>query len=113
MVDDFTALTGSWLGARWGVDPIAIEAQRRAGELFAKRDPGSDEWRYPAWQFDEQGRLKPSVSRVLAAARAAGIRPDQLEAVFQRRVGLAGGRTMVDSLLAGDEQSVVAALRAR
>jgi hypothetical protein len=108
---DRSSLTGSWLAARWGLDPVAIEMRRRAGELVATRDPGSDEWSYPAWQFDIEGNVKPEVARVLQAARDRGVRPDQLGSLLNRRVGLAGGRTMVDAMLAGDERSVVAALR--
>src|SRR6266480_2790557 len=106
------ALTGSWLAARWGTDPVAIEARRRGGELFARRDPGSDEWRYPAWQFDEEGRVRPEVERVLTAAREAGFRPGQLGEILDRRVGLARGRTMVDSLRGGDPAPVLAVIRA-
>jgi len=107
------ALTSSWFAARWGIEPVALEVRRRAGELFATRDPGSDEWRYPSWQFDEEGHVRPEVARVLAAARAAGLRPEQLEELFNRRVGLAGGRTMLDSLLEGEDGPLLDAIRVR
>jgi hypothetical protein len=111
MPEDRAALTGSWLAARWGVDPVAIEIQRRAGELFALRDPGADEWLYPTWQFDDEGRLRPEVGRVLAAAREAGMSATQVNELLNKRLGLAGGRTMLDALLEGDERPLLAEIR--
>ena len=110
---DHGALTGSWLAARWGVDPVALEVQRRAGELFATREPGSDEWRYPSWEFDEEGRVRPEVTRVLAAAREAGMSASQLDELFRKRVGLAGRRTMLDALLGGDTAPLLEAIRSQ
>jgi hypothetical protein len=108
---DRSTLTASWLGSRWAVDPVAVDMRRRGGELFAVREPGSEEWRYPVWQFDEEGNVKPEVARVLAAAREAGIGSARLGAILNRRAGLAGGRTLLDSLLAGDDRAVLAELR--
>lgn len=106
------ALTASWLAARWGLDPVAIEVDRRAGQLFATRREGEDQWRYPAWQFDDEGAVKPEVAQVLTAAREARVPPARLDGIFQRRSGLAGGRTLLDSLRAGDPAPVLAAIRA-
>ena len=106
------ALEGTWLAARLGVDPVLLEIRRRAGELFATRAPGSDEWLYPSWQFDEEGEVRPQVTRVLAAAREAGLSQAQLEELFRRKVGLAGGQTMLDLALEGDEGSLVRAIKA-
>jgi hypothetical protein len=108
-----SALAGTWLAARLGADPVALDIRRRAGELFAKRPPGSDEWLYPSWQFDENWRVKPEVERVLAAAREAGLSQDELEDLLQRRVGLAGGRRLIDLLAAGEDRPVLEAIRAR
>lgn len=108
---DPTALTASWLAARWGLDPVAIEVRRRAGELYAVRADG--DWVYPAWQLDESGAVRPEVARVLAAAREAGLRPGDLTAVLSRRSGLAGGRTLLDSLREGDAAPVLAAVARR
>jgi hypothetical protein len=105
-------LTASWLGTRWAVDPVAVDVRRRGGELFAVRDPASAEWRYPVWQFDEEGNVKPEVARVLAAARQAGIGSERLGAILNKRAGLSGGRTLLDSLLEGDDRAVLAELRA-
>jgi hypothetical protein len=105
-----TALSASWLAARWGLDPVAIEIRRRGGELFATRDEGAGEWVYPAWQLDEDGNVKTEVARVLAAAREARIPPERLDELFRRRAGLAGGRTLADSLREGDPGPVLAAI---
>jgi hypothetical protein len=95
-------LTAPWLAERLGLDPIALEARRRAGELFAVRPEGSPDWIYPAWQFDEALRVKPEVERALAAARGAGLSPAQFESLLDRRVGLSGGETARDLLLRGE-----------
>jgi hypothetical protein len=105
-------LLGTWLAARLGVDPVALDIRRRAGELFARRPPGSDEWVYPSWQFDENWQVRPEVERALAAAREAGLDQSQLGPLLKRRVGLAGRRTLLDLLLAGDERPLVDAIRA-
>jgi len=75
------------------------------------RREGSTEWLYPGWQFADDGNVKPEVARVLEAAREAGIRPGEIADILNRRTGLAGGRTLVDSLLEGDERGVIAAIR--
>ena len=106
-----SALTASWIGARWAIDPVALDVRRRAGEVLALREPGVDEWLYPGWQFQDDGNVTPEVARVLAAARGAGISPGQLGQNLKRRAGLSGGRTLLDSLRDGDEQQVLAALR--
>ena len=48
---------------------------------------------------------------MLAAAREAGIGPERLAQIINRRAGMAGGRTLLDSLAEGDERQVLAALR--
>lgn len=84
---------------------------RRAGELIGVRERGSTEWRYPAWQFDA-GRPRPAVARVVAAARESGVEESRLYDVLTAPLGLRGGRTLVDLLLAGRDDEVVAAVRA-
>jgi len=107
------ALPATWLAARLSVDPARIEAMRRAGELLAVREAGSLEWRYPAWQF-ERGRPRPTVARVVAAARDAGIDETRLYELLTVPLGLSGRgrRRLVDLLLEGREDEVVAAVRA-
>src|SRR5262249_53482298 len=109
---DQSALTASWVGARWAIDPVALEVRRRAGEVLAVREAGSEEWLYPGWQFDDDGNVKPEGARVLAAARDAGIPPGRLGQILTRRAGLSGGRPLLDPLREGAERQVLAAFRA-
>ena len=105
-------LPATWLAERAAVDPAKIDALRRAGELIAVRDPGSTEWRYPAWQFDN-GQPRPGIARVVAAARDVGLDDAKLYAVLTSPLGLRDeGRTLVDLLLEGREDEVVTAVRA-
>lgn len=107
-----TTLPATWLASRMAVDPARIDAMRRAGELIAVREPDSTEWRYPAWQFDS-GKPRSSVARVVAAARESGVDEAQLYDVLTAQLGLrAGGERLVDLLLQGREDEVVAAVRA-
>ena len=105
------ALSASWLSTRWGVDTVRINAMRRAGELLAVRPAGTPEWRYPSWQFDSDGSVKPDVARVLAAARERGIDSEQLSEMLQRRSGLTGSTRLLDDLLAGRVDHVLASIR--
>lgn len=105
-------LPATWLAERAAVDPAKIDALRRAGELIAVREPGSTEWRYPAWQFDN-GKPRTGIARVVAAARDCGLDDGELYAVLTGPLGLRGdGRTLVDLLLEGREDEVVTAVRA-
>lgn len=107
-----SALPATWLAARLAVDPARIDAMRRAGELVAVREPGSTEWRYPAWQFDG-GRPRASVARIVSAARESGIDESRLDELLNARLGLrADGRRLVDLLVEGRDDEVVAAIRA-
>jgi hypothetical protein len=106
------AITASWLASRLAIDPARIDAMRRAGELIAVREPGSTEWQYPAWQFDG-GKPRPSVIRVVTAARESGLDEAQLYELLTTPLGLRDrGRTLVDLLEEGREDEVVAAVRA-
>jgi hypothetical protein len=105
-------LPATWLSARTAVDPARIDALRRAGELIAVREPGSTEWRYPAWQFDA-GNPRPGVARVVATARERGIDDTRLYDLLTKPLGLrGGGPRLVDLLVEGRDDDVVAALRA-
>ena len=104
-------MTASWLSTKLGVDTMQIHAMRRAGELLAVRPAGSQDWVYPAWQFNGEGKLRPEVRRVLAAARERGIDTQRLTALLHRRSGMTQRGTLLDSLLAGNVDHVVAALR--
>jgi hypothetical protein len=104
-------LPATWLAARMAVDPAYIDAMRRAGELIAVRKPGSGEWRYPAWQF-EQGSPRASVARIVATARSNGIDDARLFDVLTAPLGLRDqGRSLVDLMHEGRDDEVVAAVR--
>ena len=106
------ALSASWLSTKWAVDTVKINAMRRAGELIAVRPAGSPEWRFPAWQFGADGRVRPEVARALDAARRRGLRPEQLTELLERRSGMTGGDRLRDDLVAGRVDHVLAAISA-
>ena len=107
-----TTVPATWLAERLAVDPARIDALRRAGELIAVREPGSTEWRYPAWQFEAAGRPRPSIARVVAAAREVGLDESRLYDLLTTPLGLRdSGRRLVDLLLEGRDDEVVAAVR--
>lgn len=104
-------LPATWLAERAAVDPARIDVLRRGGELIAVREPGSTEWRYPAWQF-EGGKPRKSVARIVAVARERGLDDAQLFDLLTAPLGLRGeGRTLVDLLVEGREDEVVSAIR--
>jgi hypothetical protein len=106
------SLPATWLAERMAVDPARLEVMRRAGELLAVREPGSTEWRYPAWQF-EGGKPRQGVARIVATARACGIGDGRLYELMTGQLGLRdGGGRLADLLVAGREDDVVAAVRA-
>jgi hypothetical protein len=84
---------------------------RRAGELVAVRRAPSNEWVFPAWQFDDDGSVRPDVRRVLDAARDLRLSGEQLNRVLDRRSGLSG-RSLLDDLIDGRIDHVLATLRA-
>jgi len=107
------SIAATWLAARLAVDPARIDLMRRSGELIAVREPGSIEWRYPAWQFDD-GKPRRGIARVVAAAREAGLDETLLYEVLTAPLGMreSGRKRLVDLLLEGREDDVVAAVRA-
>lgn len=105
------ALTTSWLAARTGIEPMRLNALRRSGDLLAYRAPGSGEYLFPAWQFDESWRPLPVIGRLTAAAREAGIGEDRLLELLRSRVGIGGSERLVDLLRSGDDEQLVAAVR--
>jgi hypothetical protein len=88
---------------------------RRAGELVAVRPEGSSEWLYPAWQFLD-GKPRPSILRIVAAARETGLDERRLYDVLTQPLGLFGRREgeperLADLIVRGDDDQVVAAVR--
>ena len=112
-VSSDNALSASWLSTKWGVDTVRINAMRRAGELLAVRPAGSHEWLFPAWQFGDDGRVRPEVERLLAAARERGVPPDRLGVLLERRSGMTSRTRLLDDLLAGRTDHVISALDRR
>jgi hypothetical protein len=106
-------LPAPWLAVRLGVDPVRIDAMRRAGELIAVRDAGSTEWLYPAWQF-EGDRPRRDIARISAEARDSGLDETQLYELLTKPMGLGGGRrrSLVDLLDEGRTDEIVASIRA-
>ena len=107
-----TVHTGAWLASRLGLEPRKLDVRRRAGELLAVPagdDP--DDWVYPSWQFDRAYQPLPAVTRVLRAAREAGLSAQELDAILQRRDGLTSTHRLVDSLVEGREDHVLEAVR--
>ncbi len=105
------ALSASWLSTKLGTDTVRLNAMRRAGELLGVRRQSSNDWVFPAWQFDDDGNVTPDVQRVLAAARELGLSGERLNVLLDRRSGLTGG-SLLDDLLDGRVDHVVAMLRA-
>jgi len=108
-------LTASWLSARLGVDTARIDRMRRAGELIAVPSPADGTWLYPGWQFAD-GTPRPVVARILAAARDRGLGEQRLYDVLTMRSGLGrrepGEQRLADLVVAGEDDQVVAAVRA-
>ena len=104
------ALTTSWLAVRLGIEPLRLNAMRRAGELLAIRPPGSQEYLYPAWQFDAARKPLPVLPRLLGAAKKAGIDELRLHELMQTKAGLLGARRLVDVLREGGDEHVLAAI---
>lgn len=102
-------MTGSlpmtWLSARLGRDPQALDAARREGRLLGVWSSGHYE--FPSWQFDQDGNVLPAVPRVITFARAAGLDDDRLGALLSARSGLGSDRRLSDSLVEGNLDHVL------
>jgi hypothetical protein len=106
------ALSASWLAVRLGMEPLRLEAMRRAGELIANRPEGAHEHYYPLWQFDEEWRPLPIVPRLVREARERGLSDNRLYEVLTARSGLSAGRgRLADSLREGRDEHVLEAVR--
>jgi hypothetical protein len=104
-------LSASWLAARLGMEPLKLEAMRRAGELIAYRPEGAREHYYPLWQFDEDWRVLPIVPLLVREARRRGLRENRLYEILTARAGVASGRRLAQSLREGRDDHVFAAIR--
>ena len=106
-------MSASWLATRLGVEPRALEARRRAGELLAFRLEGSQEYLYPSWQFGRDFEPLPGLERVVQAGRATGLDDRGLNDLLAGRAGLVHGRRLLDVLREGSVDHVVGAIRSR
>ncbi len=105
------SLTGSWLSSRLGVGTHRLDAMRRGGELLGVRRPGGQDYLYPAWQFEFDGRPRPVVPRLIAAARERGVSDDRLYEIMTSRAGLSGTTRLVDALRDGRDDYVLSVVR--
>lgn len=105
-------LTTPWLATRLGLQPGVIDGRRRAGELLGLRREGEVEYWYPAWQWESGGIPRPIVPRMIQAAREQGLSDERLGQVLLRKSGLTSGRRVLDDLLEGRDDAVLAAVRA-
>ena len=85
---------------------------RRAGELLGVRRPGRHDYLYPVWQFDPDGKPLPVISRLVPAARAAGLSDERLYEVMVSRTGISGHDRLADALRAGRDDYVLGVIRA-
>jgi hypothetical protein len=104
------SLSTHWLAQRLGVDSSRLNAMRRGGELLAVRAPGSQEYLYPAWQFAADGKPRAIVPRLMSTARERGFDETRLYELMNMRAGV-GGVRLVDLLLEGRDEQVLAAIR--
>ncbi len=104
------SLSTSWLGARLGRDPQALEAARREGRLLGIRT--DDGYLFPAWQFGRDGNVLPALPRVISAARSAGLSDERLGSLLQARSGLGSGRVLADALRDGNVEHVLSVVHA-
>jgi hypothetical protein len=105
------SLSGSWLSTRLGVGTHRLDAMRRAGELLGVRRPGGQDYLYPAWQFDPDGKALPVIPRLVATSRAAGLSDERLYEVMVARTGISGEERLADALRAGRDEYVLGSIR--
>jgi len=103
------SLTTSWLGIRLGRDPQTLDRLRKAGQILGVRRNGG--YAFPAWQFDERGRVLEGIPQAIAAARSVGVTDHRLAQILQMRVGLGSDRRLVDSLREGNVTHVLGVVR--
>ena len=104
-------LTTPWLATRLGLQPAVVEGRRRAGELLGLRREGELDYWYPAWQWETVDSARPIVPKMIQAAREQGIADERLGQILMRKSGLTSGRRVLDDLLEGRDEAVLAAIR--
>lgn len=107
-----TTYSGAWLAMKTGVEPRAIDARRRAGELLGIPAGKGVDYLYPSWQFDESGEALPGIARIVQAGRQAGLDDQGLHDLLQRRDGLTGPGRLFDSVREGRTERALEVIRA-
>jgi hypothetical protein len=105
------SLSGSWLSSRLGIGTQRLDAMRRSGELLGVRRARGQDYLFPAWQFDPEGKPLAVVPRLIEAARANGISDDRLYEVLTSRAGLSGTGRLADALREGRDEYVLGIVR--
>ena len=100
----------SWLAARLGTQPERVDLARRDGSILGVRLPGTQDYYFPAWQFDRSGQPLAIVSRVIEVARARGLADERLFEILSTRAGLVGGKPLAEAVQDGDEEQLLAAV---
>jgi hypothetical protein len=94
------------------MEPLRLEAMRRAGEVIAYRPEGAREHYYPLWQFDEDWQPLAIVPRLVREARERGLGDNRLYEILSARSGISAGRgRLADSLREGRDAHVLEAIR--
>jgi hypothetical protein len=104
------AYPASWLAAKLGIEPLVLEARRRAGELLGVPTAGG-QYLYPTWQFGRNGEPLASIPRVVQTGRAAGLSDRDLCDLLLRRDGMTGRDRLVEALRAGRDDRILDAIR--
>jgi hypothetical protein len=103
------SLSATWLSAKLGLDPSSLDSARRDGRLLGVN--AGDHYEYPAWQFDEDGKVLAGLPGIIGAARAAGMTDDRLGALMQAGSGLGSGRCLADALRDGNVDHVLGVIQ--
>jgi hypothetical protein len=86
---------------------MRIVRMRKAGELIAYHPPGSREYFFPAWQFDQELKPLPIVPILIRTARERGLTDDELYRLLTRRSGLTGEGRLADALRERNDEYVL------
>ncbi len=105
------SISGPEMAKRLGVSRQRLNALRREDRLLGLKVPIRRELRYPVWQFGEDGQPLAAMSRLLEAAREAGLDPCDLDALMVS-ASAGEGKPPIEHLRAGDEVYVLGIIRA-
>lgn len=92
------SVRGSELGKQLRLSRQRLQQLREGGKLLGLRPPLRSEHWYPRWQFDDDGRVREIVPRLLASARETRLSPLQLHLLMTSAEAGIDGRPLVDLL---------------